>query len=298
MSTITKDNFNPNINISIHNKEALIAETIHILDCFPFEINIDKIVEAINDIEDIFLGKYSGYKACNIKYHDLNHTYDVYLAMLRIIYGAFLDKVELTKSEIELGLILALFHDTGYIQKDNEIVGTGAQFTLIHIKRSYDFFINYSNKKNVSFNDKEKKCIKNILDCTGFSTEISNINFSDKKNELLGKMLGTADLIGQMADRNYVEKLSNLYDEFEEASIGGYRNEFDLLVKTINFFKLTEHRLITQFDNVRMYTVNYFKKRWNINTDLYSDQISANKIFLKKVINKPNYKKYLNRHNE
>ena len=75
-----------------------------------------------------------------------------------------------------------------------------------------------------------------MLECTGLDTNLTEITFESKEIELLGKMLGTADLLGQMADRIYIEKLLFLFREYQEGNIVGYNNELDLLKNTANFY--------------------------------------------------------------
>lgn len=289
----------PYNSINIHNKESLLKETISILNSLNLEINIKIIVKTINDIEDIFKGNYKGYRACNVKYHDLNHTFDAFLAMLRIVHGALLSGINFSSKEIVIGLLAALFHDTGYIQKTSENAGTGAKFTLIHITRSHEFLIHYFKEKGMKLSKVEEAYYKNILDCTGFSTTIDKIDFCDKNNEVLGKMLGTADLIGQMADRYYLEKLLLLYEEFSEAGVGNYQDELDLLKKTIGFFDLTQKRMETELDNMKNLPKLHFSKRWGFNQNLYEVKIEENKKYLQTVLeeHEDNYKRYLRREN-
>ena len=79
--------------------------------------------------------------------------------------------------------------------------------------------------------------------CTDLSADISAIDFSSDAIGLLGKMLGTVDLLAQMADRTYLEKLLFLYHEFSEARVGDYKDEIDLLRKTVIFYDFIDRRL-------------------------------------------------------
>ena len=66
---------------------------------------------------------------------------------------------------------------------------------------------------------------------------------SSEEEEIVGKILGVTDLMGQLDDRNYLEKLILLYLEFEEGKVQGFDSGFDLLEKiTIGFFTFTEKR--------------------------------------------------------
>jgi hypothetical protein len=187
-----------------------------------------------------------------------------------------------TDDGIRLGLVVSLFHDAGYVQELEDTEGTGAKYTAHHVQRSIQFLEKYFNEKD--FSDHDFTVAKAILQCTGLTTDIGSIQFETGEIELLGKMLGTADLMGQMADRFYLEKLLFLFHEFREANIGGYESEFDLLRKTIGFFEMTEKRLMNEFDSVDRFMRSHFKARWNMDTDLYNLAVQKNIDYLQSII--------------
>ncbi len=237
---------------------------------------------AFNDVDRLFQGQYEGYRACNTKYHDFNHTMMVLLAMARLMHGATVSGVRFTEKEVNLGLIGALMHDTGYIQSLDDFSGTGAKYTLIHIRRSIRFVQNYYAREPYFAND--MKNFHDILNCTGVLTMVKDIVFESEHIALLGKMLGTADLLGQMADRLYLEKLMLLYSEFEEGGVPGFDSEADLLRKTVSFYKRTKNRFEDEFGNVNRYMVHHFKERWNIESNIYEESIENNINYLKFVL--------------
>ncbi|MBF0226548.1 MAG: hypothetical protein HQK76_13925 [Desulfobacterales bacterium] len=260
------------------------------------EFNFNQIDKAFNDIVNLFNGKYPGYRTYNTKYHDLKHTTDSMLCFIRLIHGASLMDIHFTKEEITLSIIAALMHDTGYIQKKDDLEGTGAKYTLIHIQRSMDFMDKYFSGN--SFDRNQLKICNDMLNCTGLNTRIEKINFSSPCTELLGKMLGTADLIGQMADRTYLEKLVYLYYEFKEGGVKGYKNEFDFFKKTIDFYRITKKRLKHDLGGVSKYLSFHFKERHNIDCDLYEKTIQSNIEYLNHIISDSdalNYREKLRR---
>ena len=91
----------------------------------------------------LFRGNYPGYQKCNTWYHDLKHTTDCLLAMARLLHGASLNGLPLPDRDVVLGLTAALFHDTGYIQAEDDLEGTGAKYTLVHVERSVAFMEKY-----------------------------------------------------------------------------------------------------------------------------------------------------------
>ena len=249
------------------------------------------------DTVRLFRGDYPGYRKCNVRYHDLTHTMLVLLAMARLIHGALISGQEISEKGVTLGLMSALTHDAGYIQTSSETTGTGAQYTLVHIKRSIDFVRGYLSKDDLWKG--ELKRFSDILRCTGLDTKVSRIRFSSPETELLGQMLGTADLLGQMADRVYLEKLHSLYYEFKEAHVPGFDSEVDLLQKTLAFYEETKRRLVHELGNTRTFMLAHFKSRYGIDRDLYSEYISRNMAYLDYVIthHREDYTQYLRRGN-
>ncbi|MEE9912534.1 MAG: hypothetical protein K4571_12505 [Deltaproteobacteria bacterium] len=237
---------------------------------------------ALQDIEGLFEGKYKGFRKCNTAYHDLRHTMMVMLAMARLMHGASLQGIHFSDKEMNLGLISALMHDTGYIQSDDDVVGTGAKYTLVHITRSICFVQNYYEENDYFAED--MKNFHDILSCTGIHTMVADVEFASENIAMLGKMLGTADLLGQMADRLYLEKLVLLYNEFEEGGVPGFDSETDLFRKTVSFYKHTQARFESEFGNVRRFMVDHFKDRWNIDGNVYEESIEKNINYLKFVL--------------
>lgn len=233
------------------------------------------------DILRLFQGQYPGYRACDTAYHDLKHTMDTFLAMARIIHGAEITDHRFSEWGVVLGLISALFHDSGYILTFDE-EGPGARYTLVHIGRSTVFMDSYFAEKN--FSREDFLFCRAILHCTGLDVRIDEIQFASKENEVLGKMLGTADLLGQMADRTYLEKLPLLYDEFKIANIEGLGSELTFFRNTPGFFHMTMNRFHHELGGVNGYMRHHFRARWGIDQDLYISAIENSIAYLKQIL--------------
>jgi len=262
--------------------DDLIREVEQITVLINRDFGFQHIEKAYNDVKKLFLGQYPGYQKCNTAYHDIRHTMTVFLAMVRLIHGACVAGHNFSEKEINIGIISALMHDTGYIQRIGDNIGTGAKYTLVHISRSIDFVKEYY--KENEYLSKNSKDFSQILKCTGMSTEIGKIVFSSSNIEIMGKIMGTADLLAQMADRFYLEKLIYLYREFEEARVPGFESEQDLLKKTINFYNITKERLEKDFSNVSRYATEHFRVRFNLEKNLYLEAIDKNIKYLKKIL--------------
>ncbi len=258
---------------------------------FDFE-TIDLV---FSDFLNLFAGNYPGYRGCNTRYHDLKHTTDTFLALARLIHGATAKGIDFSERGVSLALISALMHDTGYIQNIDDATGTGAKYTLNHVDLSIDFMSDYFNQKGYPRED--FIFCRNIVSCTGLDVGLEEIHFSNSENELLGKMLGTADLQGQMADREYLEKLVYLYREFREGGIAGYESELDLLQKTPLFYQTTVRRFEEEFGGVWRYMRHHFKSRWDLDEDPYKAAIEGHIAHLEKTLlyHADNYHQYLRR---
>jgi len=245
---------------------------------FP-EGDFSRVESAFADVRDLFGGRFPGYRECNIHYHDLKHTMDCFLAMARLIHGAWATGLGITRDGMLLGLISSLLHDTGYIQPVEDCAGTGAKYTLHHIERSIHFAERYFGSRG--FSSDEFQFCRDCMRCTGLDIRIDQIVFISREHEFLGKMLGTADLLGQMADRTYLEKLPYLFAEFKEGGVPGFENELDLIAKTPGFWEFTKKRFAGELSGVDRFMEDHFRVRWGIERDLYREAIDRGMEHLK-----------------
>ncbi len=276
---------NENQNTAIlesQNHQAMFNELKLTVGLMQPDFDFSLFDSAFLDVERLFGGKYQGYRPCNTPYHDFSHTLMVLLAIARLMHGASLQGILFSEKEINLGLISALMHDTGYIQSADDFTGTGAKYTMVHISRSIHFIHVYYAGSSYFAGD--LKNFHDIVSCTGIHTMMADAEFESENIALLGKMLGTADLLGQMADRLYLEKLVLLYDEFAEGCVPGFDSEADLFRKTVSFYKRTKSRFENEFGNVSRFMIHHFKDRWNIDGNVYEESIEKNINYLKFVL--------------
>lgn len=274
---------------------SILAEVIKILVTLDPGLDVKPVENVFRDIVRLFTGDYPGYRKCNTRYHDLKHTTDTLLAMARLIHGAEVSGIFLERRDITLGLVAALMHDVGYIQRASETRGTGAQFALVHIPRGIAFMRTYMKKNGFSGYD-YRKCRAAIL-CTDLNQPVSSIPFESQSNARMGKMLAAADLIGQTADRYYLEKLRFLYQEFREAGIRGYNSELELLQDSLVFNKHMQGRLANDLGGMDNYLTSHFQARWGIGKNLYHESIKNNLSYLEFFLKKDgaHYSRFLNR---
>lgn len=269
--------------VDMNDPQAVMAEVRSIVKGIYPGFDFARLDRAFEDTILLFNGKMSGHRACNTRYHDLKHTTDALLAIARLIDGAVLSSVPLSERDIDLGLTATLFHDTGYIQPRWDKTGTGAKYTTVHVKRSAEFLKDYfaaHGYPEVDISDG-----RSLIECTGLGKRFPDLCFSSEQMELTGKMLGTADLLGQMADRTYLEKLGFLYEEFVEGRVPGYSDEMDLLTKTIDFYSHIRVRFDEQLGGVYRFARVHFKNRFQVDRDLYRDAIESNIEHVRQVVN-------------
>lgn len=278
-----------------NNTEAVINEvqTIY-FHSYSLE-SFDVIENIFNNINSLFRGEFKGYRECNTEYHDLRHTYDVFLTTARLIDGKNISSGKLSEKRAVNLLISALLHDTGYIQENSDTEGTGAKYTTIHVRRSMQF-----TEKNAAILKLSKSDVNEIssyIACTGVKSDyISKLSGETKTG---GCILGTADLIGQMSDRAYLEKLLFLYYEFSEAGLSGFNTAFDILRKTFSFYETTIERL----DKILMKSYDFaefhFEERFGIKENLYMTAIEKQMNYLKTIIDdeSTNFRTKLKRRN-
>ena len=160
------------------NPQKVFDEAKYIVSLMTDEFAHDRFDTLFNDTVKLFNGEYTGYQASKTKYHDLEHTNAVVLATARLMHGCFIDEEVFTPHTIFLGLAANLFHDTGLIQTDNDISGTGAKYTVGHEDRSIIFMKEYLSSKNFSLTDIED--CAHLIQCTILSLPVKEISFRSR----------------------------------------------------------------------------------------------------------------------
>jgi hypothetical protein len=194
---------------------------------------------------DSFQGKYANFQPIDARYHDLEHTLQGTLCFARLLQGYQRTRVEPVIAErmSHLGLLAILLHDTGYLKTRDDVEGTGAKYTLIHVNRSCEFAQRLLAEKG--FSEADIRSVQNMIRCTGVNVDLSKIPFGSEQERTLGFALGTADLLGQMAAEDYIDKLGILFTEFEESArfngkftgAGVFSSVDDLRTKTPMFWE-------------------------------------------------------------
>jgi hypothetical protein len=246
-------------------------------------IDLQPLDHAIATFGRLYAGWLPGYVGCDTWYHDAQHSLDCALTMVRLLDGhdrSVAADRRLGPRRALLGVIIALFHDAGYIRHSGDRVGNGAEFTLTHVQRSGEFLRAYL--PTIGFAE-EADLASRVVHFTGYEIALDRIQVSHPLDRMLGFLLGTADVLAQTADRCYLEKCRDyLYREFEYCGLAGtavpgrpapiYRSVEDLLQKTPDYnHKLWEERLDGYFGGVHHYLEAHFG-----GSNPYRESIEAN----------------------
>jgi hypothetical protein len=189
--------------------------------------NVERLAMAFTDFGRLFSGQFPGYYGCDTVYHDVQHSLDDTLAMARLLAGyerTHAPEQRLGADRALLGLVVALFHDAGYIrQTDDTQHRNGAEFTRTHVGRSAQFLARYLPSINMA---EWVPVATQIVHFTGYEVPFDQIRLDDPRDRKVGHLVGTADMMAQMADRCYLEKCRDrLYPEFVLGGVAISRSE-------------------------------------------------------------------------
>ena len=184
---------------------------------FP-EASGEFIARAFSWFNQCFTGRYPGYLPIDARYHDLEHTLQGTLCLARLLRGRHFTGARpvLSPEMFEMALLAILLHDTGYLKRDDDREGTGAKYTVTHVRRSGEFARALLEAQGCA--PEIIVSVQNMIRCTGVNVDLATIPFASELERTVGFALGTSDLLGQIAASDYVEKLPVLFLEFEEAA--------------------------------------------------------------------------------
>ena len=256
------------------------------------EHGFDLLWMVFHDFRRLFRGELPGYVGCDTVYHDLQHSLDITLAMARLVAGyerSCAPADRLGPERALMGVIAALFHDSGYIRRDGEPATNGAEYTARHVTRGAEFLAGYLPKIGLT---QMVPVITQVVHFTGYEISLESIELEDPLDSQLGYLLGTADLMAQMADRCYLEKCRDrLYAEFVLAGVAVARQEegppltryvsgLDVLIKTPDFY---EHAFRQRMDQSFSGAYRYVEVLFDGHNP-YMQSIERNIGFLKELI--------------
>ena len=272
-------------------REVLRATEQLLVSTWP-RIELQPIERAFEDFDAVSSGRWPSYAGVDTLYHDRQHTLDVTLAMARLVagYERQVDPPDrLTEQRAMLGVILALFHDVGYLRRpDDPPHLNGAEFTRTHVTRGGEFLREYLPKLGLAdYIDTAAQ----IIHYTGYERPFSQIITHDRRDTMLGHLLGTADMVAQLADRCYLEKCRDrLYPEFVLGGVAlsrrsgstevRYASGLDLLRQTPEFVATTRS---TRLDGAFNAAYRYLEVLFD-GQNPYIDAIDQNMQYLEQIL--------------
>jgi hypothetical protein len=105
--------------VDVTDPKAVKIEVIWLLGGLYPGASTLSIERAFTDVAALYRGEFPGFRACDACFHNLQHTLDVSLAMARLMEGyerAQVGTARLGPSLFCMGIIAALFHDSGYLR--------------------------------------------------------------------------------------------------------------------------------------------------------------------------------------
>lgn len=282
MSTVRRNHYDVTNRVRISHPQAVHKAVCALFAARWPQADLSPLRPAFDTFTRLYAGTLPGYVGCETWYHDAQHSLDCALATARLIDGHEASEPaarQLGAKRAVLGVIIALFHDAGYIRRHDDDAHHGAEFTLNHVHRSGEFLAAFLPTAGLA---QSVALTRQIVHFTGYEIALDAIRVKDARDRMLGFLLGTADVLAQTADRCYLEKCRDfLYPEFELCGLAGpprvggprpiYRSRRHLLENTPDFNrKLWAERLDGYFKGCHRYMRAHFGGR-----DPYSESIEA-----------------------
>lgn len=283
MNSRRRNHYDVTDRVQISHPYEVMQAVIGILEKLYPGVDLDPVRQAYETFTRLYAGTLPGYVGCDTWYHDAQHSLDCSLAFTRLLDG-YEHGVD-APSRLDprrgiLGVVIALFHDAGYIRRLQDSARNGAEFTLNHVHRSGEFLADFL--PGIGYGA-EVAATRQIVHFTGYEIALDKIQVADPKDRMLGFMLGTADILAQTSDRCYLEKCRDyLFREFQICGLAGaaqagkvdpkYPTVESLLSTTPDFNRhLWQDRLDGYFGSVHRYMARHFGGR-----NPYVEQIREN----------------------
>ncbi|OGR05552.1 MAG: hypothetical protein A2520_02290 [Deltaproteobacteria bacterium RIFOXYD12_FULL_53_23] len=198
-----------------------------------------RLAELFSDVADLYAGRWSSHEACAVTYHNFSHALDVCLATARMFSGwNRMEQTRILNGEyFQLGIAASLFHDSGYIKDKGDNAGFGGKFTLIHVGRGMKIAQDYLTKKQ--WPENEVDAVARIISITDYNKapDIAPL-FQDTRLKTIAQIVATADLVAQMADTDYIQRIDDLFTEFQE--VYDFENRETLIKKGTKVYKTVQ----------------------------------------------------------
>ncbi|MCE9570793.1 MAG: hypothetical protein K8R10_12490 [Rhodocyclales bacterium] len=257
--------------------EARVGGIVH---SFAPGHDLGRVASTFQLLDCALDGGLPGYQKLKTLYHNRSHANEVVLCAARMLHGLHLAGQGLDADHIDATLIGALMHDVGYLMTDEEASGTGAQFTDTHVLRGVDFVRTHLSDLPPDVLEATTK----VILLTDHRKPSSWVRFDNRQQQRAAYATATADVIGQMANREYLERLLLLYFEFEEAQLGGFADIHAMLEGTTAFYRKIKARLDEDLNGLSSHLARHFKAEQDTARNFYTESIDRNIDYLGHVV--------------
>jgi hypothetical protein len=262
----------------IEHPRAILSEVLKLFGYHRDARPAESITKAYQLGCRLYRGELGGYQRCDMPYHDFSHAAETFLAMARLLHGAVLDVPRLSSEAIVVGLTAALFHDAGYIRRDADPPGSGAQFHTEHELRSMAFVSQHG--KAIGLSGQAMKACRSAIQGTMMTNNVNAMAFRSDLHELLVRMLSASDLLAQLSSSLYLERLLFLYEEDQQVGSPRYRNAAECYHKALTFDERARVRIRDHLPQAEALLVKHFTTRWNVSANLYRISMDRQMQFL------------------
>lgn len=222
-----------------------------------------------------------GFTSLRTPYHDQGHMLEVVLCSARLLHGLHLAGKTIDRLTIDACIVGALMHDSGYLMHNDEAGGTGAQFTLTHVVRGVVF----AETQLIGVLPPDLlRAVSKVILTTDHRPVAVMPEYDNPSQRMAAWVTATADLIGQMANREYLERLLLLYFEFREAGITFFTDIHDLLEKTGSFYQLMNGRLQNELGNLTSFLTPHFDQARGVRRNFYAESVDRNLDYLASLV--------------
>lgn len=265
--------------------------------CYP-GFDAEPLQQGFLDIHDAFWGRYPDLLACDTPYHDLRHSLGTALLMARMLDGferaRSCSARYFQPSEACVAVLLALYHDIGFLRRPDEAHLAGACLIGDHEARSVAFMAVYLARAGFE----NPASWAELIHATNFAQPLAALMAPlTPVRQQIACMLGAADLVSQFSSRYYLERCYHyLYREFVIAGVDRmvdaagrevvlYASAEDLLIKTPVFYeKVVKPRLEESFLGVARCVSHHFG-----GGNPYEEGMRRNLIYLRSMIERNDF---------
>jgi hypothetical protein len=300
MTNTRRSDFDVTDTVQVSSPQAVLAAVEALYRPTWPQQSLQPLRTAFEHFERLFAGDIKGYYGVDTVYHDTQHTLDVTLALARLIVGyerQAEESMRLGGERAIVGIVVGLFHDVGYLRRVDEESRNGAEFTRTHVSRGSRYLEEFLPMVGL---EAWAPIAREIIHFTGYELPFAQIEarVPDPRDIKLGHLIGTADMVGQMADRCYLEKCRDrLYAEFvlggvalPMAANGGrqvkYASGLDLLRQTPDFVaEVKAKRLDGEFHGA----YRHFEAIYG-GSNPYMEAIDRNVAYLRQILRSENWR--------